>query len=96
MTIHSVFTWNILIFIRLGTWEWVDGAGWVWMTCAINSTHHQSWCLGVRAGCWGPVFCSRKVVYCYLKYIHGGFIFKYVSGRTYFVESFDFPKGRLL
>jgi len=54
----------------------------------------------INHGAWGsrwllgPVFCSRKVVYCYLKYIHGAFIFKYVSQRTYFVENFDFPKER--
>jgi len=54
----------------------------------------------INHGAWGsrwllgPVFCSRKVVYCYLKYIHGAFIFEYVSRRTYFVENFDFPKKR--
>ena len=71
----------------------MDGSGWVWMTCAINSTHHQSWRLGFMLAV-GPIFCSRKVVYCYLKYIHGAFIFRYVSWRTYFIENFDFPKER--
>jgi len=48
MTIHSVFTLNLQFFTRLGTREWVDGGGWVWMTRAINSTRHQSWRLGLR------------------------------------------------
>ena len=42
-TIHSVFTLNLPFFTRLGAREWVDGGGWFWMTCTINSTPHQSW-----------------------------------------------------
>ena len=60
MTIHSVFTLNLPFFTRLGTQEWVDGSGWVWMTCAINSTCHQSWRLGF-ALLLDLVFCSRKM-----------------------------------
>jgi hypothetical protein len=55
LTIHSVFALNLPFFTRLGTREWVDGGGWVWMTRAINSTPHQSWHLGFALAV-GPVF----------------------------------------
>ena len=32
MTIHSVFTLNILFYTSQGRQEWVDGGGWVWMS----------------------------------------------------------------
>jgi hypothetical protein len=30
--IYSVFKYNLLLYKCLGTREWVDGVGWVWMT----------------------------------------------------------------
>ena len=29
---HSLFTYNITVYIRAGSQEWVDGVGSVWMT----------------------------------------------------------------
>ena len=55
ITIHSVFTLNLPFFIHLGAREWVDGGGWFWMTCTINSTPHQSWRLWFALA-FGPSF----------------------------------------
>jgi len=50
--------------------------------------------LGVHTGCWATVFVAEICILCYLKYIYGALIFKSVSGRTYYIEKFDFPKER--
>jgi len=43
---YNTHAWILSFSVARGTREWVDGGGWVWMTHAINSTHHQSWRLG--------------------------------------------------
>ena len=29
---NSLFTYNMTVYIRAGSQEWMDGVGWVWMT----------------------------------------------------------------
>jgi len=59
---YNTYVWILLFSVARGTWDWVDGSGWVWMTRAINSMRHQSWCLGFVLAV-GPRFLQQKFVY---------------------------------
>jgi hypothetical protein len=39
ITRFYVFTYNLMFYIRLGTREWMDGRGWVWMTFLDTSRY---------------------------------------------------------
>ena len=36
---HSLFTYNITVYIRAGSQEWVDGVGSVWMTFPFHNQY---------------------------------------------------------
>ena len=43
ITRSNVFTCNLQFYIRLGTREWVDGRGWVWMTFLFRNLSHLNY-----------------------------------------------------
>jgi hypothetical protein len=61
ITIYTVLTLNILFYTPRGRQEWVDGGGWIWMTRAINSIHHQSWRLGFVLAVGARFFAAEKL-----------------------------------
>jgi len=59
LSIYNVFTYNQILYIGLGSQEWVDGIGWVWMTTSELGRYSQ---LGLAFASGLVGFTAKKYV----------------------------------